>query len=132
MLEQALKLLRLPREVDMEAVRKAYIKQTRRYPPEHFPEKFKRIKQAYEQLRLEQSVLKPMADQFARAQSSDEIFRILFEEALLDAGTKHHEDQLSEQDFEQLETLFKADWYERQVKQALEEIGAEMQSGSEG
>lgn len=131
MLEQALKLLRLPRDADMETVRKAYIKQTRRYPPEHFPEKFKRIKQAYEQLSLEQSSLKPIADHFARAQSADEIFQLLFEEALLTAQPEKHDAQLGLQDFEQLERLFQAGSHERLVKQALEEIGAEMQSGSE-
>ena len=130
MLEQALKLLRLPRDADMEAVRTAYIKQTRRYPPEHFPEKFKRIKQAYEQLRLEQSSLKPIADHFARAKSEGEIFQLLFEEALLTAETNQHEAQLTRQDFEQLVGLFTAGSYERPVKQALKEIGAQFQSPS--
>ncbi len=131
MLERSLKLLRLPRDTDMKAVRKAYIKQTRRYPPEHFPEKFKRIKQAYEQLRLEQSALKPIADYLARATSSDEVFQIIFEEALLAAGTEQNEVQLSQHDFEQLETLFNAGWYHQQVEQALKAIGAEMPSRSE-
>jgi hypothetical protein len=53
MIESAYATLRVARDASPEEVRKAYIHLVRRYPPEHFPEKFASIRQAYLQLTLD-------------------------------------------------------------------------------
>ena len=53
MFEQACKTLRVSPNATHNEVRKAYIKMVRRYPPEHFPEKFLAIKKAQESLNME-------------------------------------------------------------------------------
>jgi len=53
MLESAYDTLRVGRDASPEAIRKAYVTLVRRYPPEHFPEKFMSIRQAYQSLMLE-------------------------------------------------------------------------------
>ena len=50
MLTQALKTLGVPRGSSIEEIRKAYLKLVRRYPPEHFEDKFREIQFAYDQL----------------------------------------------------------------------------------
>jgi curved DNA-binding protein CbpA len=52
MLESAYKILRIGRDASPEALRKAYVTLVRRYPPEHFPDKFASINQAYQKLTL--------------------------------------------------------------------------------
>ena len=53
MLESAYNKLRVERDASPEEIRKAYVNLVRRYPPEHFPEKFTSIRQAYQKLMLE-------------------------------------------------------------------------------
>ncbi|MDR1978807.1 MAG: DnaJ domain-containing protein [Synergistaceae bacterium] len=53
MIESAYELLRVSREAGPEEVRQAYVRLVRRYPPEHFPEKFASIRRAYQQLTLD-------------------------------------------------------------------------------
>ena len=53
MIEAAYRILRVPRDASPEAVRKAYVTLVRRYPPEHFPEKCASLRQAYQQLTLD-------------------------------------------------------------------------------
>ncbi len=52
MIEAAYALLRVERNASPEDVRKAYVRLVRRYPPEHFPEKFAELRKAYQQLTL--------------------------------------------------------------------------------
>ena len=52
MLEAAYSLLRVGKNASPEDVRKAYVRLVRRYPPEHFPEKFTELRKAYQQLTL--------------------------------------------------------------------------------
>jgi hypothetical protein len=53
MIESAYEILHVPRDADPEAVRRAYVRLVRRYPPEHFPEKFASLRRAYQQLTLD-------------------------------------------------------------------------------
>ena len=53
MFEKACKLLRVAPDATPDEVRKAYVKMVRRYPPEHFPDKFMQLRKAQEQLGLE-------------------------------------------------------------------------------
>ncbi|MFA6810886.1 MAG: hypothetical protein WCR47_07500 [Desulfoplanes sp.] len=55
MFENARKTLRVGPNATHNEVRKAYIKMVRRYPPEHFPEKFLAIKKAQETLNMEEN-----------------------------------------------------------------------------
>ena len=52
MIEGAYNLLRVAKDASHESVRDAYVRLVRRYPPEHFPEKFTRLREAYQQLTL--------------------------------------------------------------------------------
>ena len=58
MIEGAYKLLRVAKNASPEDVRNAYVRLVRRYPPEHFPEKFARLREAYQQLNLSDDFLK--------------------------------------------------------------------------
>ncbi|MDR3264775.1 MAG: J domain-containing protein [Synergistaceae bacterium] len=53
MLEWAWKTLKIERDAAPETVRQAYVRLVRRYPPEHFPEKFAAVRRAYQQLTLD-------------------------------------------------------------------------------
>jgi hypothetical protein len=52
MIESAYEILHVPRDAGPEEVRRAYVRLVRRYPPEHFPEKFASLRRAYQQLTL--------------------------------------------------------------------------------
>ncbi|MDR2174413.1 MAG: J domain-containing protein [Synergistaceae bacterium] len=52
MIESAYEILRVSRGASPEEVRAAYVKLVRRYPPEHFPEKFTVLRKAYAKLCL--------------------------------------------------------------------------------
>jgi hypothetical protein len=88
MFEQSLNILRLSEDPDMEEVRKAYVRLTRRYPPEHFPDKFKQLKQAYEQLRLQWPALEQEARSLAESDSLAQLASTLLGEALELARTR--------------------------------------------
>ncbi|MDR1657668.1 MAG: DnaJ domain-containing protein [Deltaproteobacteria bacterium] len=53
MLSKAFKTLGLTRKATIDDIRKTYVKLARRYPPEHFTEKFAEIKSAYASLMLD-------------------------------------------------------------------------------
>ena len=72
MIEAAYDLLRVDKNASPEEVRRAYVKLVRRYPPEHFPEKFAELRKAYQQLTL--------SDDFLTAT----IKRKLYSEGILD------------------------------------------------
>ena len=57
MLESAFDTLRVGRDASSEAIRKAYVTLVRRYPPEHFPEKFASVRRAYQSLTLEDEII---------------------------------------------------------------------------
>jgi hypothetical protein len=57
MIESAYEIMRVPRDAGPEAVRQAYIRLVRRYPPEHFPEKFASIRRAYQQLTISEDFI---------------------------------------------------------------------------
>lgn len=85
MLEKDLQILRVSRHADMEEVRKAFVKLSRRYHPEHFPEKFKQIKAAYDRLSFNWSAIKPYIEELSGLNTPEEFADFLhndFMEAL--------------------------------------------------
>ncbi|MDR1621257.1 MAG: hypothetical protein LBS00_02655 [Synergistaceae bacterium] len=62
MIESSYDLLRVPRDVGPEEVRQAYVRLVRRYPPEHFPEKFASVRRAYQQLILGEDFIQEVFD----------------------------------------------------------------------
>lgn len=82
MLEKAHALLRVDRNADIDQVRQTYLRLARRYPPEHFPDKFARIKQAYEQLMLDPKFLKEISTEATNCETIGSFFRFFFQEAL--------------------------------------------------
>ena len=57
MLESAYSILRVEKNASPEDIRKAYVRLARRYPPEHFPEKFAELREAHQQLTLSDDFL---------------------------------------------------------------------------
>jgi curved DNA-binding protein CbpA len=53
----ALKILKINPEDDKDECHRKYVRMVRRYPPEHFPDKFKKISDAYHELTLNDSVV---------------------------------------------------------------------------
>ena len=118
MFEKELNALRLERDADMEAVRKAYIKMTRRYPPEHFPEKFKQIKQAFERLTLQPLSLQPRIKEFSEAKDENSLLQALIQEAL---ETQQGQDYL-DLEVNELAPILDAARHKEELKNLLAEI----------
>lgn len=66
MIESAYKTLRVGRDASPEHVREAYVRLVRRYPPEHFPEKFASLRQAYQQITLDESAVEEILQKLHR------------------------------------------------------------------
>jgi len=130
MFEIATKILRLPRDCDREEVRRAYLRLVRRYPPEHFPERFKRIKQAYEEMSLEPSSLEPALHRLAQVETPREAMEIMLEEAL-DAAMGQETDEPTRPGCMELEPVLRADSYREELAGVLERIGREHSSPEE-
>ncbi|RQD73788.1 DnaJ domain-containing protein [Desulfonatronospira sp. MSAO_Bac3] len=94
MLEQDHRIIRVDRDADQESIRKSYIKLSRRYHPEHFPEKFRRIKCAYERLSLDPSTLADITRELARAESTDQITSLIIKQAGTEATEKKKKEEL--------------------------------------
>lgn len=78
MIESAYRTLRVGRDTSPEKVREAYVRLVRRYPPEHFPEKFAALRQAYQQITLDESAVEEMIEQLHGCRDSFEVAGILF------------------------------------------------------
>ncbi|MDR1472118.1 MAG: hypothetical protein LBS75_06305 [Synergistaceae bacterium] len=57
MIESAYEILKISRDATPEEVRAAYVKLVRRYPPEHFPERLARFRNAYAKVCLDDEFL---------------------------------------------------------------------------
>lgn len=122
MFESARKILRVSRDCDREEVRRAYIRLTRRYPPEHFPERFKRIKQAYEELNLDPNCIESTVDPLAQAETPVEAFDIMLRDDV-DSTRARQEEELPEPDCMELEPVLNADRYREELMSVLKRIG---------
>ncbi|MDR2179918.1 MAG: hypothetical protein LBP21_06395 [Synergistaceae bacterium] len=69
MIESAYDILHVPRDAGPEEVRRAYVRLVRRYPPEHFPEKFAALRRAYQQVTLSEDFIEEM---FSRVKEDGE------------------------------------------------------------
>ncbi|GAB6060549.1 hypothetical protein [Desulfonatronum parangueonense] len=85
MLDKCIQTLRVHPEATADEVRQAFIKQARRYPPEHFPARFAEIKHCLELLNLEDSALEGMANTMDNAELS-EVLAMLFPEGIKHSG----------------------------------------------
>lgn len=78
MFEAAYKMLRVDRRAGPEEIRRAYLRLVRRYPPEHFPEKFRQVHDAYRCLNLQEDALEDLAERLGRTGSPLETAAVLF------------------------------------------------------
>lgn len=78
MIEAAYETLRLPRTAGPDQVRRAYVRLVRRYPPEHFPDQFSKIHEAYRRLSLEDDFVGFLADKIATAKSPLKLAALLW------------------------------------------------------
>lgn len=131
MFEKALKVLRLKRGADREQVRRAYVKMSRRYPPEHFPAKFKQIKDAYEQLSLNWDLTENKAKELSSSESFDQFMQNIVEEALQEADSQADGNKPEALDIWTLEPIANVAEYNRQVLNILEEIKQEQGIGDD-
>ncbi len=51
-------ILNVPEDADDRQIKDAYLQAVRQFPPEHHPEQFKRIRQAYERIATEEDRLR--------------------------------------------------------------------------
>ena len=125
MLEKAHALLRVDRNADIDQVRQAYLRLVRRYPPEHFPDKFARIKQAYEQLILDPKFLKEISSEAMNCETLESFFRFFFQEAL-ENNLESVQDWFSpEVTAKSLLPIFEGEQRKEQLVKALESIKEE-------
>lgn len=78
MLKTCARMLRLADDAGPEQVRAAFAKLARRYPPEHFPARFIKIKQCAGLLNLEDAAVKTELDRIAESASVAALFQTLF------------------------------------------------------
>jgi len=69
MIEAAFSFLRVAKNASPEEVRNAYVRLVRRYPPEHFPEKFKQLNEAYQQLTISDDCLIALVNRITKCSS---------------------------------------------------------------
>ncbi len=119
MLEKDRSVLRVPRDAGMETVRKAYVKLSRRYPPEHFPEKFKEIKKAYDRLSLNPSSTSSLVKELASNLTAQEMTKCLLDEAM---HTNAQPPPVPELDVSSLEPLFDLPARQQRMQKALQDI----------
>lgn len=73
MIDEAYGLLRLDKTAGPEDIRRAYVRQVRRYPPEHFPDKFAKIQEAYRRLSLDEDFVCNLAGELGALESALEL-----------------------------------------------------------
>ena len=78
MIESAYRTLKVKKDASPEEVRSAYVRLVRRYPPEHFPERFSAIQSAYRLLCLDDEFTGAICERLARSESRAEIAGILW------------------------------------------------------
>ncbi|GHV33534.1 hypothetical protein FACS1894187_02070 [Synergistales bacterium] len=66
MIEWAIKTLKVERDADPETVRQAYVRLVRRYPPEHFPDKFTALRKAYQRLTADDGFIEEIFPRIAK------------------------------------------------------------------
>jgi len=121
MLEQDYRILRVDRDADHESIRRSYIKLSRRYHPEHFPEKFKQIKGAFDRLNLDPAALGHITKEISNAKNAEQISGILIQQAWQkNTGSKAGEDlQL---DVMTLEPVLNVQTIRQKIMQQVEDI----------
>ena len=87
MFEKACKTLRVGGDATPDEVRKAFVKMVRRYPPEHFPDRFIQLRKAQEQLNLEKEFVTDRVEEAANVESPREFVSFWFKEAWGESGS---------------------------------------------
>lgn len=85
MIEAAFRLLRLSRDATPEEARDAWVRLVRRYPPEHFPEKFAAIRRAYQQVTLDDDFIEESLQRFRGDESPLLLAAFLWEDRMEEA-----------------------------------------------
>ena len=78
MIESAYRTLKVKRNASPEEVRNAYVRLVRRYPPEHFPERFSAIQSAYRMLCLDDEFTGSICERLMRSKSAAEAAGVLW------------------------------------------------------
>ena len=121
MFERDYHILRVERDADPETLRKAFVKLSRRYPPEHFPEKFKRIKNAYDRLTLNYSSIKSLVKELATHHLPEDMTSFLYEQAF-EQEAALSQVQVPEMDVMSLEPIFARSQHQSSLHAILTEI----------
>jgi hypothetical protein len=67
MFRSAFKQFKLKPGDNKDAIYNAYVRLVRRYPPEHFPEQFKKVQHAYNELTVSDQIIEKALQAFLRA-----------------------------------------------------------------
>ncbi len=105
MFERDSEILRVARDADLETIRRSFIKLTHRYPPEHFPEKFKEIKNSYERLTLNWDSIKPQLRELAASDTPNSMHTFLLQDYLQQTQTDDEDPAQLQFDLEALEPV---------------------------
>jgi curved DNA-binding protein CbpA len=90
----AIKTLKVSPRDDKEAIHKAYVRLVRRFPPEHFPEQFRKIQNAYHELTLADHFLKKVFTEVGTLKTKFQMAAFFWGDRLEMSPTEAHLDSL--------------------------------------
>lgn len=114
MIESAYETLKVGRDASPEEVRKSYVRLVRRYPPEHFPEKFAQLRNAYAMLTLDDDAVGRMRTQILAVNTAETFAGFLWGD-LPDFKNNH------DLDFERLYSVMKNEETAASLRQIVDE-----------
>ncbi len=121
MQEKDFQILRVEYDADRESIRKSFVKLSRRYHPEHFPDKFKQIKSAYDRLTLKWGAIQPYVQEISGLDSAEALASFIMEEAQ-PATSSSKSDKLPELDVFSLDPVLNTPCCRERITTLLEDI----------
>ena len=122
MFEKACKTLRVDPDAPPEAVRKAFVKMVRRYPPEHFSRKFAELQKARDELTLTEERLEALLKGYHEADTAEGFLNFWFGDLLEDVGNTMST-EVEHLDLSYLVTLLEKDSQKESLDEAIKAIG---------
>ncbi|WP_045211704.1 J domain-containing protein [Desulfonatronovibrio magnus] len=124
MFEKDYSALRVSRDDGPEKVRKAFVKLSMRYHPEHFPEKYKRIKSAYDRLQMDWDSLFPMISELSRA-TLDNNLKVKLMQDYSESISSQADGYSVDLDIYSLEPVLAVSKYRKKITEILDEVSSQ-------
>jgi len=122
MFEKACRTLRIDPDAPPEAVRKAFVKMVRRYPPEHFGRKFAEFQKARDELTLTRERVDALLEQYFEADTVEEFLKLWFGDLLDDVGQTMSA-EVEQLDLTYLVALMEKDNHKELLDETVKAIG---------